>query len=147
LLKLLKSGYSVDDVLKKLGKESGLLGISGVSNDMRDIEKAAGEGNPRARLAIDAFVESARHYIGAYLVALGGCDVLSFTGGIGENGREIRNAICTGLAFAGIVLDDKLNGMARGETRISSAGTAQVWIVPTNEELIVARQTVAALNA
>jgi acetate kinase len=147
LLKLLKHGYTVEDVLKKLGKEGGLLGISGVSNDMRDIEKAAAEGNARARLAIDAFVESARHYIGAYLVALGGCDVLSFTGGIGENGREIRKAICSGLAFAGIELDDKLNDARGKETRISSAGTAQVWIVPTNEELIVARQTVEALNA
>src|SRR5207248_3219580 len=79
LQRLLKQGFSVEDVLKKLGKESGLLGMSGVSNDMRDIESAATNGNARARLAIDAFVESVRHYIGAYLVALGGCDILAFT--------------------------------------------------------------------
>src|SRR4051812_44033323 len=90
LLRLIKHGYTVEDVLKKLGKEGGLLGISGVSNDMRDIEKAATEGNARAQLAIDAFVEGVRHYLGAYLVVLGGCDVLVFTGGIGENGIAIR---------------------------------------------------------
>src|SRR5438477_1476535 len=92
LLRLTKQGLSVDDVLKKLGKEGGLLGISGVSNDMRDVEREAASGNERAKLAVDAFVESVRHYIGAYLVALGGCDVLAFTGGIGENGIALREA-------------------------------------------------------
>src|SRR5947199_10117225 len=93
LQRLLKHGLTVDDVLKKLGKEGGLLGISGVSNDMRDVEREAASGNARAKLAIDAFVESARHHIGAYLVALGGCDVIAFTGGIGENGAAIRASI------------------------------------------------------
>src|SRR5947209_6951097 len=101
LLRLTKHGYTIDEILKKLGKEGGLLGISGVSNDMRDIEKAAAEGNERAQLAIDALVESVRHYLGAYLVAMGGLDVLVFTGGIGENGAAIRAAVCRNLGFAG----------------------------------------------
>src|SRR4051794_12523136 len=86
LQKLLKGGLSLDEIFKKLGKEGGLLGMSGVSPDMRDVEKAAADGNARAKLAVDAFVESVRGFIGQYLVALGGCDVLAFTGGIGENG-------------------------------------------------------------
>jgi acetate kinase len=142
LLRLARHGYGVDDVLKKLGKDGGLLGISGVSNDMRDIEKAAAEGNGRAKLAIEAYVESVRHYLGAYLVALGGVDVIAFTGGIGENGIAIRQAICRDLAWAGIVLDESKNNTRGKESRISSDGSpAEIWIVPTNEELIVARQT------
>lgn len=147
LLRLTKFGYTVDEILKKLGKEGGLLGLSGVSNDMRDIEKAAAEGNERAKLAIDAFVESVRHYLGAYLVALGGVDVIAFTGGIGENGAAIRSAVCRNLAFAGIELDETKNNVRGKETKISADGSkADIWIVPTNEELIVARQTVEALK-
>jgi acetate kinase len=147
LQRLLKQGLSVDDVLKKLGKEGGLLGISGVSNDMRDIEKAAAEGNAKAKLAVDAYVDSVRHYVGAYLVALGGCDLLSFTGGIGENGAAIRQAICRDLGFAGVVLDEQKNNVRGQETRLDAASSkAQIWILPTNEELIVARQTVGVLS-
>jgi acetate kinase len=147
LLRLMKHGYSVEDVLKKLGKEGGLLGISGVSNDMRDVEKAADEGNAQAKLAIDAFVDSVRHYIGAYMVAIGGIDVLSFTGGIGENGAAIRKAICENLGWASIVLDENRNNVRGKETKISAdRSRAEIWIVPTNEELIVARQTQAVLT-
>lgn len=148
LLKLLPQGLSAEDVLKKLGKEGGLLGVSGVSNDMRDIEKAASEGNERAKLAIDAYVEGIRHYLGAYLVALGGCDVLVFTGGIGENGAGIRESVCRGLGFAGIVLDEGKNRVRGKEEKISAVESgAEIWVVPTNEELIVARQTEAVLTA
>jgi acetate kinase len=147
LQRLNKHGYSTEDVLKKLGKEGGLLGISGVSNDMRDVEKAAAEGNARAKLAVDAFVESARHYVGAYLVALGGCDVLAFTAGIGENGSAIRAAICRKLDFAGIILDPNKNSVRGREEKISSIESrADIWVIPTNEELIVARQTAAVLE-
>src|SRR5436305_2641015 len=115
---------------------------------MRDIEKAAAEGNARAKLAIDAFVESVRSFIGQYLVVLGGCDVLAFTGGIGENGVALREAICRNLEWAGIALDPQRNQARGKETRISrDDGRAQVWIVPTNEELVGARQTVDALGA
>jgi acetate kinase len=148
LLRLLKHGMSVDDVLKKLGKEGGLLGISGVSNDMRDVEKAAAQGNKRAQLAVEVFVESVRHYIGAYLVALGGCDVLAFTAGIGENGVAIREAICRDLEFVGIALDPNKNQVRGQEAKISKVESmAEIWIVPTNEEWIVAQQTVAVLSA
>jgi acetate kinase len=149
LLKLIKHGLSLDDVFKKLSKEGGLLGISGgVSNDMRDVEQAAAAGNVKARLAVEAFVENVRAYIGQYLVALGGCDVLAFTGGIGENGIAIREAICRNLQWAGIDLDPQKNNVRGREEKISRVESgAEIWIVPTNEELIVARQTVAVLTA
>ena len=148
LLRLTKQGYSVEDILKKLGKEGGLLGISGVSNDMRDIEKAAAQGNAKAHLAIDAFVDSVRHYIGAYLVVLGGIDVLVFTGGIGENGAMIREKICHNLRFAGLHLDENKNKIRGKEAKVSAVESgAEIWIVPTNEEIVVARQTQAVLNA
>lgn len=148
MLRLQKLGLSVDEVLKKLGKEGGLLGISGVSNDMRDVEREAAAGNERAKLAVDAFVESVRHYIGAYLLALGGCDVLAFTGGIGENGVALRLAICRNLEFAGIRLDENKNQVRGREEKISAVeSSAEIWIVPTNEELIVARQTQGVLTA
>jgi acetate kinase len=148
LLKLTKQGHSIDEVFKKLSKEGGMLGMSGVSPDMRDVETAAAGGNQRAKLAIDAFVESVRHFMGAYLVALGGCDVLAFTGGIGENGIDLRAAICRNLSWAGIVLDSQKNQVRGKETKVSSVESdAEIWIVPTNEELIVARQTEAVLTA
>jgi acetate kinase len=147
LLRLMKHGLTLPEILQKLGKEGGLLGISGVSNDMRDIEKAAAEGNQQAQLAIDALVQSIRHYLGAGLVALGGIDVLVFTGGIGENSQVVRKGVCEGLGWAGIELDEKKNNERGTESRISTdQSKAQIWIMPTNEELIVARQTVEALK-
>jgi acetate kinase len=147
LLKLTRQGLSVEDVLIKLGKESGLLGISGVSNDMRDIEKAAAGGNARAQLAIDAFVDSVRSYIGQYFVVLGGIDAIAFTGGIGENGAMIRERICDKLDFVGVALDRERNKVRGKEAKISRDGIkAQVWVVPTNEELVVGRQTVEVLE-
>jgi acetate kinase len=148
LQKLLKGGLSLDEIFRKLGKEGGLLGMSGVSPDMRDVEKAAAQGNARAKLAVDAFVESVRGFIGQYLVALSGCDVLAFTGGIGENGVAIREAICHGMEWAGIALDSAKNQVRGKEEKISNVESdVQIWIVPTNEELIVARQTEAVLSA
>jgi len=148
LLKLMKHGLSLEEIFRRLGKEGGLLGMSGVSPETWDVEKAAADGNGRARLAVDAFVESVRHYIGAYLVVLGGCDALVFTGGIGENGVAIREAICRNLDWAGIALDGQKNQARGRETKISQVESgAEIWIVPTNEELIVARQTVAVLTA
>jgi acetate kinase len=147
-MKLTKQGLGLDEIFKRLGKEGGLLGISAVSPDMRDVENAAAGGNARAKLAIDAFVESVRGFIGNYLVALSGCDVLVFTGGIGENGAALREAICKNLDFAGIVLDPHKNNVRGRETKISAVeSSADIWIVPTNEELIVARQTETVLTA
>src|SRR5438046_3199014 len=111
LLKLTKQGLSLEEIFKKLSKEGGLLGMSGISPDMRDVETAAAGGSQRAKLALDAFVESVRGFIGSYLVALGGCDVLAFTGGIGENGVALREQICHNLEWAGIVLDHNKNAL------------------------------------
>jgi acetate kinase len=147
LLKLTKQ-YSLDEIFKKLSKEGGMFGMSGVSPDMRDIEKAAAGGDARAKLALDAFVESVRSFIGSYLVILGGCDVLVFTGGIGENGVAIREAICRNLEWAGIALDPAKNQVRGKEEKISKVESrTEIWIVPTNEELVVARLTESVLNA
>lgn len=141
------TGKTLDEVLQMLANQSGLLGVSGVSGDVRDLESAAAAGNARARLALDMFVSEVRRYLGSLLIELGGLDLLVFTGGIGENGTDIRQAVCAGLSELGIVLDDGRNATAKGEAKISTdASRVQVWIVPTNEELIVARQTKAALE-
>lgn len=142
------TGLSLADVLKKLSTEAGLLGLSGgMSGDIRDLEQAAGAGNADAQLALDVYVAEIRRQLGGMLVALGGADALVFTGGIGENGARIRQAVCQGLGELGMELDDARNAAARGETRLeSSSSRAQIWIIPTNEELIVARQTVGALK-
>jgi acetate kinase len=146
IVKLLKQGIELDEIFRRLGKEGGMLGMSGVSPDMRDIERAAAT-NPRAKLAIDAFVESVRHYIGAFLVVLGGCDVLAFTGGMGENAIAIREAICRDLDFAGLLLDPQKNMVRAKEERISKVeSNGEIWIIPANEELIVALQTETVLN-
>jgi len=144
---LRRTGKSLAEVLDMLACQGGLLGLSGVSGDVRDIEAAAEQGNVRARLALDVFVAGVRHYLGAYLVELGGADAIVFTGGIGENRPTIRAAVCVGLEWAGIVLDPQTNQTARGEARVSAAQSrTQVWLVPTNEELIVARQAKELLS-
>lgn len=135
------TGQTLDQVLEDLAARGGLLGVSGISGDMRDLEEAAARGNERAQLAIDMFVTEVRRYLGAMLVELGGADVIAFTGGIGENGPETRADICQGLAELGIELDPTVNQATRSEARISAEHSrVQVWVVPTNEELIVARQ-------
>lgn len=142
------TGLTLDEVLKKLSTEAGLLGLSGgISGDIRDLEQAADAGNADAQLALDVYVAEIRRQLGGMLVALGGADALVFTGGIGENGVRIRDAVCRGLSELGIELDEARNATARGETRLESSNSrAQIWIIPTNEELIVARQTVGALK-
>lgn len=143
-----KSGKSLDDVLDDLSGSSGLLGISGESGDVRDLEEASDAGDSRARLALDMFITSVRHYLGAYLVELGGIDVIAFTGGIGENSVRVRHAVCDGLETLGIAVDPQANQSAQGEARISATDAdVQIWIVPTNEELIVARQAKSLLEA
>ncbi len=136
------TGRTLEQVLDDLACRSGLLGVSGVSGDVRDLEAAAAQGHERAKLALDMFIAEVRRYLGAMLVELGGADLLAFTGGIGENGAAVRAAVCQGLAELGLELDESLNANTRSEARISSdASRIPVWVVPTNEELIVARQT------
>jgi acetate kinase len=138
---LRKTGASLEQVLHSLAEQSGLLGLSGVSGDVRDLEDAADKGNERAKLALDVFIGSVRQYLGAYLVELGGADVIVFTGGIGENGVQVRSAVCENLGPLGIELDPVANTNARGEAAIHAASSrVQIWVVPTNEEIIVARQ-------
>jgi acetate kinase len=135
------TGKSLDEVLDDLAEHSGLLGLSGVSGDVRDLEEAAAAGNERAKLALDVFTSEVRRYLGGLLVELGGLDVLVFTGGIGENSAGVRSAVCANLEELGIVLDPTLNASAQGETFVQAATSrVQIWTVPTNEELIVARQ-------
>ena len=135
------TGKSLETLLEELAEQSGLLGISGLSGDVRDLEEAAAKGHARADLALDAFVASIRHYVGAYLMVLGGADVIVFTGGIGENSRRVRSGVCRDMEWAGLRLDASRNESAKGEARISADGSRmEAWTVPTNEELVVARQ-------
>jgi acetate kinase len=124
-----------------------LLGISGLSGDCRDLEEAAAKGHDRAEKALRLFEASIRSYVGAYLALLGGTDVIVFTGGIGENSERIRTNVCRDMQWAGIELCATRNAGRRSEGRISTdTSRVQVWTVPTNEELVVARQTAAALR-
>jgi acetate kinase len=143
---LRETGKSLEQVLDDLACRSGLLGLSG-HNDLRDIEAGAARGEERSRLALDVFVASVRHYLGAYLVLLGGADAVVFTGGIGENSVTMRAAVCANLGWLGIVLDPEANATAKGEMPIHARSSrTQLWIMPTNEELVVARQAKALLE-
>ncbi len=141
------TGKSLAEVLAILANQGGLLALSGISGDLRDIDEAAAAGNVRAKLAIDVYSSAVRHYLGAYLVELGGADVIVFTGGIGENRPAFRETVCRNLEELGIVLDPEANQSAKGEARVSAANSrVQIWTIPTNEELIVARQAAQLLS-
>jgi acetate kinase len=137
-------GVSVEEAQRQLSKEGGLKGLAGgLSNDIRDIQDAAAKGNPKAKLAIDMFVSEARRWIGGYFFQLNGADAIVFTAGIGENRAELRAAICADLDQLGIVLDAEKNSSTRAtEAVISTANSrVKVMVIPTNEELVVARET------
>ena len=141
------TGKTLAQVLDDLANRSGLLGLSG-HNDLRDIEDAANRdpAGP-ARQALDVYVAAVRHYLGSYLLMLNGADAIVFTGGIGENSSRVRSMVCAELDWFGIHLDGAVNDMAKGEMTIHSANSrVQMWIMPTNEELIVARQAKALLS-
>jgi len=142
-------GITIEEAQKQLTKQSGLLGVSGVSNDVRDITDAAGKGNANAKLALDVFVASARHWIGSYFLQLNGADAIVFTAGTGENRAELRAAICANLENLGIKLDAEKNNSCRAtESVISAADSAvKIFVIPTNEELVVARETKRFLEA
>jgi acetate kinase len=135
-------GISVEEAQKQLSKQGGLLGVSGVSNDVRDITDAASKGNANAKLALDVFVASARHWIGSYFLQLNGADAIVFTAGTGENRAELRAAICANLENLGIKIDAEKNNSTRAtEAIISAADSAvKIFVIPTNEELVVARE-------
>jgi len=141
-----KLGLGPDEMAKLLGSQSGLAGISGTSGDLRDLEEAAAKGSARARLALDVFVRAIRHYVGAYLLELGGVDVITFSGGIGENSAAIRAAVLKGMAPFGVELDEEKNAEMKGEGEISTLRSlVKVLVIPANEESILARETVAVV--
>lgn len=141
-----KEDLSSKEIDNIMNKESGLLGISGVSNDSRDIQEAAAEGNERAQLAGDVFNYRVKKYIGAYTAAMGGVDAIVFTAGIGENAIEIREGILNGLEYLGFELDKEANDSRGKEVEISKAGSdTKVFVIPTNEELVIARDTAEIL--
>jgi acetate kinase len=139
-----KEGLSLHEVEALLNKQSGLLGISGLTPDMRDLQSEAQEhGDRRAKLAIDIFCYRAKKYIGSFLAAIGGADAIVFTGGIGENSPSVRAQICGGLEWAGLSLDGKKNEKTIGvEGMISQDGSRlATYVIPTDEELLIARDT------
>ncbi len=137
-----RHGMSPSEINGMIYKESGLLGISGVSRDMRDVEEAAEEGNSRAALALDLFADKVRKYIGGYAVTMGRLDAIVFTAGVGENGPEIREKICNGLQVLGASIDpDKNLVRGREEDITGSSSRVRVMVIPTNEELMIARET------
>ncbi len=140
------TGKSLAEILDELASRGGLLGMSGHSGDLRDLEQAADSGNGRARLALDVYVAAIRNYLGMCLVALNGADMVVFTGGIGENGVRIREAVCRDFQWAGLELDGDRNQAATGEAVISTEQSRiEVRVIPTNEELVVARQAAELL--
>ena len=137
-----KEQMSAQQINDMLNKKSGLLGISGVSSEKRDLTAAADAGNERAQLADEILCYQVSKFIGSYAAALGGVDAVAFTGGIVENDTSLREKVCEGLGFLGIEIDKQLNDKARGgaEMKVSS-GKTEVWVIPTNEELLIARDT------
>jgi acetate kinase len=143
-----KEGLTPTGVSNLLNKKSGVLGISGVSSDMRELDAACKEGNPRALLAEKMYYYRIKKYIGAYAAAMGGVDVILFTGGVGENQSQCREAVCDGLQFIGVELDKEMNNKIHGDEAIISTpeSKVKVVIIPTDEELMIASDTQAILN-
>jgi acetate kinase len=142
-----RTGLSLDEVLAHLAREGGLLGLSGHSGDIRDLEQAADQGDAGSKLALDVFVEEIRRHLGGMLVALGGAEAIVFTGGIGEKGARIRAAVCDGLQEFGIIFDPVANERVQGESTFHAMQSRiALWVIPTNEEIVVARQCVELLK-
>jgi acetate kinase len=143
-----RTGMSVAEIREALTKKSGLLGLSGVSSDLRDIEDAADRGHARAALTVDVLAYEVKKYIGAYAAAMGGLDAVAFAGGIGENSSKVRAAACADMGFFGLDLDEAANAARSPHDRIVSApgSRAAIAIVFTNEEIVVARESVRVLG-
>jgi acetate kinase len=141
-----KEGISPEKINDYLNKKCGVLGISGISSDFRDIEEAAASGNKRAKLALDVFAYQAKKYIGSYAAAMNGLDAIVFTGGIGENSSNMRKMICENMEYFGIRIDDARNNIRGKEADISAEDSkTRVLVIPTNEELMIALDTVALI--
>ncbi|MGN8890037.1 acetate/propionate family kinase [Dysosmobacter sp. HCP28S3_G4] len=139
-----KYGMGIDEMLNVLNKKSGVEGLSGVSSDFRDLENAAAEGNQRALLAEEKFAYEVKKYVGAYAAAMGGVDAIIFTAGVGENDKGIRAMVCQGLEYMGVKLDAEANNVRGKECVISTADSkVKILLIPTNEELMIAKDTAA----
>jgi len=142
-----KENLSIDEVNNLLNKKSGVLGISGISSDFRDIESAAKEGNERAQLALDKFNVRVKKYIAACAAVMGGVDAIVFTAGLGENSISARELICGGFEFMGVELDKEKNNVRGKETIVSKdSSKVKIIVIPTNEELMIARDTIGLLK-
>ena len=142
-----KHGYDIKEMLNILNKKSGVLGISGVSSDFRDLEDAAQKGNQQAQLALDAFDYSVKKFIGAYAAAMGGVDAIIFTAGVGENGVTTRANIVSGLEYMGVKMDAEKNNTRGKEVDVSTDdATVRILVIPTNEELMIAMDTASIVG-
>ena len=155
ILYLEAQGLSQEEIFEAMSKKSGLLGVSGVGKDLRDLLQAAEEGNERASLAIDMFVESILHYIGAYAAKMGGLDYLVFTGGIGENSAYVREQVCRRLAFLGLMFDEEANAKVSPEQAVNEKGVnvitlpgsrVKALVIPADEEIVVGKKTYECLG-
>ncbi|MTI79834.1 MAG: acetate kinase [Firmicutes bacterium] len=138
-----KENLQPDDISNIMNKKSGVLGVSGISSDFRDLEDAEANGNERAALALNMFIYGVKRWIGAFGAAMGGLDAVAFTGGIGENGKELREKVLTGLEYLGLEVDAEKNNIRGKEQIITKDGGAVAMVVPTNEELMIAKETEA----
>ena len=137
-------GYDIKEMTNILNKKSGVLGISGVSSDFRDLDEAAAQGNERAQLALDKFIYEVKKFIGSYATVMGGVDAIVFTAGIGENSIDMREKICEGLEYMGIKLDPEKNKVRGKEVDVSADDSkVKIFVIPTNEELMIAMDTAA----
>lgn len=143
-----KENLDINGILEVLNKKSGVQGLSGVSSDFRDLQAGSDEGNERCKMAVDVFCYRVLKYIGAYVAAMNGVDAIAFTAGLGENDCVVRRKIVSRLGYLGIVLDDAVNDSTRGKEAVISTADSKVpvWVVPTNEELAIARETVALVK-
>lgn len=145
---MLKHNLSANDLQNIINKQSGMLGVSEISSDMREIEAAINDGNERARMAQDMYEQRILKYIGAYAAEMGGVDIIVFTGGVGENQVSLREAVCKPLAFMGVELDTEVNATSRGKDAVISKPSSKVTVVviPTDEEMMIARDTEAIVK-
>ncbi len=142
-----KENLDIEGLMKVLNKDSGVYGLSGLSSDFRDLSSAAAEGNKQAQIALKVFSYRVAKYVGSYAAAMNGVDNIVFTAGIGENDHEVREEVCSYLQFLGIELDKEANAKRGEEVMISTPDSkVKVYVIPTNEELAIARETVALVK-
>jgi acetate kinase len=138
---------TADDVDKFLNKRSGMLGVTEITSDNQEIGNLAAEGNERCKLVVEMYKHQIAKYVGSYITCMGGTDAIVFTGGIGENAGEYRSAVCEKLAFMGVKIDEEKNKIRGEEVEISTPdSTIKVYVLPTNEQLMIARDTLQIVN-